>query len=72
MMNVCEYFSSIPYQLLANVGIPSNYYALDIDQQFLFEHLLKEHARLLKENTLYQRELHSCHECIEELEQETE
>jgi len=72
MTNVCEYFSLIPYQLLVNAGISSNYCDLNIDQQFLFEHLLKEHAKLLKENALYQRELYSCHECIEELEEEME
>ena len=64
-MNVCEYFSLIPYQLLINAGMPSNYYDLDIDQQFLFEYLLKE-------GVLCQSELHSCHEYIEELEQEME
>tara|TARA_Y100000593_G_C4256672_1_gene309984 strand:- start:624 stop:860 length:237 start_codon:yes stop_codon:yes gene_type:complete len=56
-MNICEYYSLIPYQLLLNAGLPNNYYDLTIEQEFLFEYLLQDHARLLNANRKLEAEL---------------
>ena len=58
MMNsLIEYYNNIPYQLLVNAGLPTNFYGLSFDNRILFEFLLRDNAKLLDENKKLLEEL---------------
>jgi len=69
-MNNCGYYNRIPFQILSNVGLPNNYWDLTLDQQTLFDYIIKDNVRLSSEREALEEEMnmlgYELDECGEE------